>query len=102
MSAYIKSLERDVAQAQAAAAQARDPLATLKQRIGAWQTSLPPVSRNRRFAMREIMAGVGAAQQEIGPALIELGWSHCRHHTTVANVRYWTPPGVMEPRRRNG
>lgn len=102
MSAYIKMLQIEAEQAHAAAVQSRDPLATIKQRISAWHSSLPPVSRSRRFAMREIMTCVGAAQQEIGPALIEMGWRHCRHHTTVANVRYWTPPGVMEAVRRGG
>lgn len=99
MSAYTKRLLRDLERAEAAAVLARDPLAALKQRITEWHSSLPPVSRNRRFAMREIIAGVGAAPQAIGPALIEMGWQHCRHHTTVANRRYWTPD-VEEPRRR--
>lgn len=102
MSAYITKLMRDAEQARAAA-QPNDPLAPLKQRIDEWHSSLPAVSRARRFHMQEIVAGVGVAPRMLGPALSAAGWARSRHHSTRdTNARYWLPPGATEPHRRNG
>jgi len=90
MSAYIAKLMREVEQARACA-EARP--SSLRQRLDAWHSSLPPVSRRRAFAMSELEAALGVAGRFLSATLLEAGWTRKRRWQGTAHYyRYWLPP----------
>jgi hypothetical protein len=78
--------------AEARRAQPSKP-SSLRDRFTDWYGSLPPVSRERRFAMSEIEAALKTQGKYISPVLLELGWRRKRIWSTTGQYhRYWEPP----------
>ena len=66
---------------------------SLRERFERWYSSLPPVSRDRRFSMSEIEAGLKTQGKYISPVLLGLGWRRKRMWSTTGQYhRYWEPP----------
>jgi len=87
MTAYIKSLER-----LAVAGQRQNP-ANLHQRLSAWLTSLPPMTRDRPFSMQEFESALGTQGKYISAVLLNLGWQRKRKWANTGRYhRYWLPP----------
>ncbi len=86
--AYIETLKR-----QMAAAAAATPPSTLRDRFLRWYGALPPVSRDRPFAMSELEAALGTQGRHISPILVAEGWRRARSWQGQHYFRYWRPPG---------
>jgi hypothetical protein len=66
---------------------------SLRARFSRWHSSLPPVSRDRRFAMSELEVALKTQGKYISPVLLELGWRRKRIWSTTGQYhRYWEPP----------
>ena len=92
MSHYIKMLQE---LARKSAAQPKPPTAhdKLKDRVERWHCSLPPVSRDRPFAMSEIEAALKTSGRYLSPILLELGWERRRRWASKTQYhRFWVPP----------
>ena len=85
MSTYIKMLQEEVARQNA---QPKEP--NLRRRFSEWYSRLPPVSRNRPFAMSEFEVALKTQGRYISPVLLELGWQRKRIWSTTGQYhRYW-------------
>lgn len=89
MSAYIKKLMEEAARQNAA-----DPQPSyIHKRLERWYSSLPPVARNRPYAMCELQAALKIPGRFLSAALIEAGWTRKRRWVGTAHYyRYWIPP----------
>jgi hypothetical protein len=66
---------------------------SLRQRCERWHSTVPEVSRSRRFSMSEIEAALETQGRYISPVLLELGWKRKRVWSTTGQYhRYWQPP----------
>ena len=85
MSAYIRMLNEELAR------QDEQPKSSnLRIRFTAWYNLLPPVSRNRAFAMAEFEVALKTQGKYISPLLINLGWQRKRVWSTSGQYhRYW-------------
>ena len=91
MSAYITKLRRENEQPRSAV---ETKSSTLRQRLEVWHSSLPPVSRNRAFAISELEQAMGMAGRLLSATIIEAGWTRKRRWQGTAHYfRYWVPPG---------
>ena len=83
---YMKTL------IEARRAQPSQP-SSLRDRFERWYSSLPPVSRDRRFSMSEFETALKTQGKYISPVLLELGWRRKRVWSTTGQYhRYWEPP----------
>jgi hypothetical protein len=90
MSLYIALLQRDAERARVAA---EPKPSSLRQRLEAWHSSLPPASRNRPFAMVELEQATGVAGRFLSATLIQAGWTRKRRWQGTAHYyRFWLPP----------
>ena len=88
MSAYVKMLQREMAKQNEPAGPSN-----LHLRFIQWYGKLPPVSRNRPFAMSEFEAALKTQGRFISPILLELGWQRKRVWSTSGQYhRYWLLP----------
>jgi hypothetical protein len=77
---------------QAQRAQPSQP-SSLRDRVSRWHSSLPAVSRDRRFSMSEFEKALKTQGKYISPVLLELGWRRKRIWSTTGQYhRYWEPP----------
>ena len=87
--AYVAHLNRMV---EARRAQPSQP-SSLRDRFTSWHSSLPAVSRERRFSMAEFESALKTQGKYISPVLLELGWRRKRIWSTTGQYhRYWEPP----------
>jgi hypothetical protein len=92
MRAYIANLTRQVEQANTVNKTNSLPL---RLRLEAWHRNLPPVARNRPFAMAELEAAMDIPGRLLSATLIEAGWTRKRRWQGTAHYfRYWLPPHV--------
>lgn len=87
-SAYVTALTR-----QSLSATENPPAASdLRQRFLHWYESLPPISRDRPFAMNEMEQALGTQGKYLSPILLNLGWQRKRRWTGGGQYsRYWVP-----------
>jgi hypothetical protein len=86
---YAAQLEK---MAEARRAQPSQP-SSLRDRFTSWHSSLPAVSRDRRFSMSEFEVALKTQGKYISPVLLELGWRRKRVWSTTGQYhRYWEPP----------
>ena len=85
---YIKKLMRD-AEREAAA---EPPPSHVHTRLERWFNSLPPVARNRPYAMSELEAALHVPGRFLSATLIEAGWTRKRRWDGPHYYRFWVPP----------
>jgi hypothetical protein len=86
---YAAQLRRE---AEARRAQPSQP-SSLRDRFLGWHSSLPAVSRDRRFSMSEFESALKTQGRYISPVLLDLGWKRRRVWSTTGRYhRYWLPP----------
>ena len=87
---YILNLQRRTAAAQSVPSRSQ----SLRDRFVEWHSSLPPVSRDRPFAMSEFEVALNTQGKYISPVLLELGWKRKRRWASGGGQynRYWKPP----------
>lgn len=86
---YAAQLRKET---EARRAQPAQP-SSLRERFVSWYSSLPAVSRERRFAMSEFEKALKTQGKYISPVLLDLGWKRKRVWSTTGQYyRYWEPP----------
>jgi hypothetical protein len=91
MSLYIKKLMEEVAREAAAEPQPSH----IHKRLERWYNNLPPVARNRPYAMSELEEALKVPGRFLSAVLIEAGWTRKRRWEGTAHYyRYWDPPGI--------
>ena len=76
---YAAQLRKE---AEARRAQPSQP-SSLRDRLLSWYSSLPPVSRGRRFSMSEFETALKTQGRYISPVLLELRWRRKRIWNTA-------------------
>jgi hypothetical protein len=90
---YLKRLTKLTKDAEREAA-AEPPPSNIHKRLERWFNSLPPVARNRPYAMSELEAALHVPGRFLSATLIEAGWTRKRRWEGTAHYyRYWLPPG---------
>lgn len=89
-SAYIRSLERSLEEAERTERLGKDDL---RSRFLAWLASQPEISRIRPYSMSELERALGTQGRYLSPVLLGLGWERRRKWTGKTQyLRYWLPP----------